>query len=259
MAFPPIFPCRAGTRMSARLFYSLFRAYHTFPAPSTAKPGLSPAGNDISAFASGIFNSTPKEMSNCVDFAGAFQTPGSRRLRHPGCQGRQTPQQCPAIPYHRDSGILSQQAPCQSPQRPQNFDFFIALCRALDLSVDSLFGLCPPESSPAELQQRLRAAELENARLAEANKFRAELLSARTPIIYILLVACVLQSCALIAYLFIDAHILSAGLIRFGDIGFVAWLLIGLILAAIGSCVWATMRFARKSSKRSADHARPRA
>ena len=35
--------------------------------------------------------------------------------------------------------------------------------------------------------------------------------------------------------------------------------LIGLILAAIGSCVWATMRFARKSSKRSADHARPRA
>lgn len=35
--------------------------------------------------------------------------------------------------------------------------------------------------------------------------------------------------------------------------------LIGLILAAIGSCVWATMRFARKSSKRGADHARPRA
>lgn len=146
-----------------------------------------------------------------------------------------------------------------NPRSDPRVSTFIALCRALDLSADSLFGLCPPESSPAELQQRLRAAELENARLAEANKFLAGLLSARTPIVYILLVACVLQSCALIVYLFIDAHILSAGLIRFGDIGFVAWLLIGLILAAIGSCVWATMRFARKSSKRSADHARPRA
>lgn len=135
----------------------------------------------------------------------------------------------------------------------------VALCKVLGLSMDEIFGLSASEASAEELQAKLHAAELENARLAEANKFRAGLLSARTPIIYILLVACVLQSCALIAYLFIDAHILGAGLIRFGDIGFVAWLLIGLILAAIGSCVWATMRFAQKSSKRSADHARPRA
>lgn len=133
----------------------------------------------------------------------------------------------------------------------------VALCKVLGLSMDEIFGLSASEASAEELQAKLHAAELENARLAEANKFRAGLLSARTPIIYILLVACVLQSCALIAYLFIDAHILGAGLIRFGDIGFVAWLLIGLILAAIGSCVWATMRFARKSSKRSADPSSP--
>lgn len=142
----------------------------------------------------------------------------------------------------------------------------VALCKVLGLSMDEIFGLSASEASAEELQAKLHAAELGNAHLAEENKrlhevnrLRAEQLAARAPVIYILLFACALQSCALIFYLFVDAQIKDAGLIRFGDIGFVAWLLIGLILAAIGSCVWATMRFARKSSKRSADHARPRA
>ena len=70
------------------------------------------------------------------------------------------------------------------------------------------------------------------------------------PVIYILLFACALQSCALIFYLFVDAQIKDAGLIRFGDVGLVAWLLIFLVLSAISACVWATMRFARKFSKK---------
>lgn len=142
----------------------------------------------------------------------------------------------------------------------------VALCKVLGLSMDEIFGLSASEASAEELQSKLHAAELGNAHLAEetkrlheVNRLRAEQLAARAPVIYILLFACALQSCALIFYLFVDAQIKDAGLIRFGDIGFFAWLLIGLILAAIGSCVWATMRFARKSSKRSADHARPRA
>jgi len=142
----------------------------------------------------------------------------------------------------------------------------VALCKVLGLSMDEIFGLSASEACAEELQAKLHSAELGNAHLAEENKrlhevnrLRAEQLAARAPVIYILLFACALQSCALIFYLFVDAQIKDAGLIRFGDIGFVAWLLIGLILAAIGSCVWATMRFARKSSKRSADHARPRA
>ena len=54
----------------------------------------------------------------------------------------------------------------------------------------------------------------------------------------------------MIFYLFVDAQIKDAGLIRFGDVGLVAWLLIFLVLSAISACVWATMRFARKFSKK---------
>ena len=125
----------------------------------------------------------------------------------------------------------------------------VALCKVL--------GLSASEASAEELQAKLHAAELENARLAEENKrlhevnrLRAEQLAARTPVIYILLFACALQSCALIFYLFVDAQIKDAGLIRFGDVGLVAWLLIFLVLSAISACVWATMRFARKFSKK---------
>lgn len=133
----------------------------------------------------------------------------------------------------------------------------VALCKVLGLSMDEVFGLSASEASADELQAKLHAAELENAHLAEENKrlhevnrLRAEQLAARAPVIYILLFACALQSCALIFYLFVDAQIKDAGLIRFGDVGLVAWLLIFLVLSATSACVWATMRFARKFSKK---------
>lgn len=130
---------------------------------------------------------------------------------------------------------------------------FIALCKALDISVDSLFDLRRPEESAAVLRDRLHEAELKNAqlsaenlRLREVSQLRASQLSARVPIIYILLISCLVQSCALVAYLFVDAQIVDAGLIRFGNLSPVAWALIALIIAAISACVWATMHFSRK-------------
>ncbi len=123
--------------------------------------------------------------------------------------------------------------------------------------MDEIFGLSASEAGAEELQAKLHAAELENIRLAEENKhlkevnrLRAEQLAARTPVIYILLFACALQSCALIFYLFVDAQIKDAGLIRFGDVGLVAWLLIFLVLSSVSACVWATMHFARKFRKK---------
>lgn len=137
-----------------------------------------------------------------------------------------------------------------NPRSDPRVSTFIALCRALDLSADKVFNLHPPEFSAEDLRQRLHAAELENARLSVANKIRTEQLAARTPVIYTLLSACALQSCALIVYLFVDAQIEDAGLIRFGNFSTFAWLLLGLVLSAIGSCVWATMRFSHKSLKK---------
>lgn len=144
-----------------------------------------------------------------------------------------------------------------NPRADPKLSTFIALCKALDISVDTLFDLRQPEESAAVLRDRLHAEELKNAQLSAENlrlkelaQLHASQLSARTPIIYILLIACLVQSCALVAYLFIDAQIVNAGLIRFGNLSPVAWLLIALIVAAIGSCVWATMRFSRKSRRK---------
>ena len=46
----------------------------------------------------------------------------------------------------------------------------VALCKVLGLSMDEIFGLSASEASAEELQAKLHAAELENARLAEENK-----------------------------------------------------------------------------------------
>lgn len=132
----------------------------------------------------------------------------------------------------------------------------VAICKALGISIDGIFGLVPPVDAPESLRERLHAAELENAhlseenkRLHEVNKIRTEQLSARRPVIYILLSLCAVLSCALVAYLFIDARIENAGLIQFGNLSPVAWALISLIVASIGACIWATVRFSLKSKK----------
>lgn len=143
-----------------------------------------------------------------------------------------------------------------NPRSDPKLSTFIALCKALDISVDALFDLRPPEESAAALRDRLHTVEMENAqlssenlRLKEITQLRASQLSTRAPIIYILLSACLIQSCALIAYLFLDAQITDAGLIRSGNLSPVGWALIALIVAAVGSCVWATMRFSRRTRK----------
>ena len=132
----------------------------------------------------------------------------------------------------------------------------VALCKVLGLSMDEIFGLSASEASAEELQAKLHAAELENAHLAEENKhlhkvnrLRTEQLAARRPVIYILLFLCAILSCALIGYLFVDAGIKDAGLIRFGNLSFLAWILIGLVLAAIAACIWATLRSIDKKER----------
>lgn len=134
----------------------------------------------------------------------------------------------------------------------------VAICKALGLSLDGIFGLAPPVDAPESLRERLHAAELESIRLSEENKrlrevnnIRTEQLSARRPVIYILLFLCAVLSCALVAYLFIDARIENAGLIQFGSLSPVAWALIALIFFSVGACVWVTVRFTLKSRKES--------
>ena len=136
---------------------------------------------------------------------------------------------------------------CDGTQLDPKLPNSVALCKVLGLSMDEIFGLSASEASAEELQAKLHAAELENAHLSEENKrlrevsrIRTEQLAARRPVIYILLALCAVLSCALIAYFFIDASIQDAGLIRSGNLSFLAWLLIGLVLAAIAACIWAT-------------------
>lgn len=139
-----------------------------------------------------------------------------------------------------------------------------ALCRALDLSMDELFGLHAAEPDTAELHDRLHTLELENVRLAseceqlhaEAShqKEKAELwrgrFIARQPL-FIIITATVFVLVAMLAvYMMFDASILNAGLIQNGELSAYAWLLIAIIAAAVIVSAFALIKSLLRSHRK---------
>lgn len=132
----------------------------------------------------------------------------------------------------------------------------VAMCKVLNVSIDEIFGLRQSADSPEALKEQLQAASEENAKLREENR-RLELtngilekeLSARKPLIYVLLGLCAVLSLALAAYLIIDANIRDAGLIRFGSFSPGAWIFIFIILSAVAAGVFATVRVSKRHGK----------
>lgn len=123
-----------------------------------------------------------------------------------------------------------------------------AICKALGLSMDDLFGLSHSEDSPDELTRKLHETELdcvrlrgENERLKEVNQIRKEQLNARKPVTYMLLGLCAVLALALVAYLLVDANIEDAGLIQFGQLSAAAWGLVALLVAAVAAGTWAVI------------------
>lgn len=127
-----------------------------------------------------------------------------------------------------------------------------AICKALGLSMDDLFGLSHAEESPDELTRKLHASELEcvrlrgeNERLKEVEKIRAEQLKARKPLTYMLLGLCAVLACALAAYLVIDSNIHDAGLIIAGELSGGAWVLVALLIGSVAAGIWAIIHVQR--------------
>lgn len=108
-----------------------------------------------------------------------------------------------------------------------------AMCKVLDLSLDELFGLQPPANSPSEMQAEIHKLKVENARLAAANEVQRTQIKSVHSVCYILVFFCVFFAMSLVAYLVFDAQVRNAGLIQGGRLSVVAWVFIGLIVAAI--------------------------
>lgn len=144
-----------------------------------------------------------------------------------------------------------------------------AICSVLGLSLDELFDLDRPPDDPNELLRRIHELELANAEQQLANSeqqvanaelkgqinvLQAEKAGAynrmrdQRSVIYILICACVVLSFALAGYLFIDSRIADAGLIRWGDITALAWIMIALIIAAIVIIGWTIVRVVKNNN-----------
>lgn len=151
------------------------------------------------------------------------------------------------VPYSAVSRL------CDGSQSDPKLYNSVALCKTLGLSVDEIFGLPAAEGSTAELREQIHAKELEIVRLADENRRLAERAEIyrkqageRKPVIYILLVLCAVLSCALGAYLIIDANIRTAGLIRFGNFSPAAWGFVGILVLAVAACTYSVLRVTRR-------------
>ena len=122
-----------------------------------------------------------------------------------------------------------------------------AICKALGLSLDELFGLENPVGSPEKLTKQIHHVELENAKL-EAT---AAAQSATHTMCYVLALFCMLLSFSLIACLVTDAQSRNAGLIRDGDLSVAAWVCIALI---VGSALASAITFYAIRKERGGKH-----
>lgn len=89
----------------------------------------------------------------------------------------------------------------------------------------------------------------ENQRLTEVNGLRKELDKSRLSTILVLSFLCAVLSVTLIFYIVVDFHIKDAGLIRGGEVGVGAWVIITLVAIAFGvmtSALFSAIRYARR-------------
>lgn len=131
-----------------------------------------------------------------------------------------------------------------------------AICKVFGLSLNKLMGLDEPEGSTLELRERNYELEIEIAALKGENgrmeaikeadeKEKATLnkeLSARKPIIYILLTLCAILAAALTYYLIMDFHLAGVGLILFDEVSIYGAILILVLAVAIGAISWIAVR-----------------
>lgn len=129
-----------------------------------------------------------------------------------------------------------------------------ALCKVLGLSLDDLFGLAQPKESPKELQERNHKLEIENARLAAAEKAHQAQIRSTHAICYLLSFFCAVLAVSLIIYLVIDSQINDAGVIRGGVLSIAAWVFIGLIVGSISMAGFSIVRIIRREHMEGGDH-----
>lgn len=125
------------------------------------------------------------------------------------------------------------------------------LCKALGVSLDDYFEIIPAEDAEAQLRRQLKEDRMnsENQRLTEVNGLQKELDKSRLSTILVLSFLCAVLSVALIFYIVVDFHIKDAGLIKGGEVGVGAWIIITLVAVAFGvmsSALFSALRYARR-------------
>lgn len=127
------------------------------------------------------------------------------------------------------------------------------ICKFLGVSIDGCFGIIPAEDTEAQLRRQLKEDRMnsENQRLTEVNGLRKELDKSRLSTILVLSFLCAVLSVTLIFYIVVDFHIKDAGLIKGGEVGIGAWIIITLVAIAFGvmtSALFNALRYARRIS-----------
>ena len=117
-----------------------------------------------------------------------------------------------------------------------------ALCKVLSLSLDELFGLEKPVGSPEGQQQRIHELEIDNTRLTAVDAQKDKRLETAHIIVGVLAAVSTLLLLAVIGYMIIDAHILSAGLFRSAGVSVFFVFLVLLVIAALAAIGYA-LRF----------------
>lgn len=132
-----------------------------------------------------------------------------------------------------------------------------ALARVLDLSIDEMFGAVKPEAEQqrAELEQRIRALELELAeRNGEIRSLRdgsSILRSELTRQVYVLIILCSLLSIVVAGYLIWDFSLPTAGLVIGGNMSPGAWFVLLTVLIAVYVMVRCLLRMSPRYTGRS--------
>lgn len=115
---------------------------------------------------------------------------------------------------------------------PKLYDV-VAICRALGLSLDDLFGLERPEAPPSELLARVHAAELDAVKLETENRMLQERTKTQRTMMFVLGCMTLVLSSALVVYLLLDLSIREEGFILWGSPTAYAWAVIFMIAAAV--------------------------
>lgn len=124
-----------------------------------------------------------------------------------------------------------------------------AIADTLGLSLDDLCGLDHAAGSQSELQERNYTLEIDNAKLTATTKVQAAQIRSIHAVCYVLVFFCLVLAMSLVVYLVIDSQITDAGIIRGGKLSIMAWVFIGLIVAAVIAVGITISHIIRKESR----------